>query len=216
MRSSVWVLAGLLLLTGRSSADGEADAVAVFRKLGGKVEADNSIINLSKTRTTNATLVHLKHLPNIQTLNLTGTEVTDEGLKELVPLQKLVAFYVSEKVTDAGLKELAALNGLSYVWLNDTQVTDAGLKELANIKKLNNVNLSGTRVTDAGLKELATLKPLQLLYLGRLTVTDAGVKELVTLEKLTLLDLRGTKVTDAGVAELQKALPKCKILKGRF
>jgi hypothetical protein len=44
-------------------------------------------------------------------------------------------------------------------------------------------------------------------------VTDAGLKELAQIQGLTILDIRHTKLTKAGVAELQKALPKCKILR---
>jgi len=40
---------------------------------------------------------------------------------------------------------------------------------------------------------------------GELTKAD--------LEKVTELNLRETQITDAGVAELQKALPKCEILR---
>ena len=39
------------------------------------------------------------------------------------------------------------------------------------------------------------------------------LKELAALKALTTVNLIGTKVTDAGVKELQKALPKCKIVK---
>ena len=75
------------------------------------------------------------------------------------------------------------------------------------------VELTGTEVTDAGVKELAALKNLTNLNLSFTKVTDAGVKELAALKNLTTLDLGETKVTDAGVKELQKALPKCKIVK---
>ena len=44
-------------------------------------------------------------------------------------------------------------------------------------------------------------------------VTDAGVKELGTIETSTVVLLADTKVTDAGVKELQKALPKCFIVR---
>ena len=68
-------------------------------------------------------------------------------------------------------------------------------------------------MTDAGLKELANLKHLTSLNLHRTKVTDEGLKELTSLKYLTSLDLRLTNVTDAGVKELQKALPKCKIVR---
>ncbi|MCI0462651.1 MAG: hypothetical protein L0Z62_37355, partial [Gemmataceae bacterium] len=55
------------------------------------------------------------------------------------------------KVTDAGLKELAALKHLQWLDLDQTKVTDAGLKELAALKQLQTLSLSRTKVTDAGL-----------------------------------------------------------------
>src|SRR5829696_8166995 len=45
------------------------------------------------------------------------------------------------KVTDAGLKELAPLKNLTVLYLDYTQVTDAGLKELAPLTKLTTLNL---------------------------------------------------------------------------
>jgi len=97
--------------------------------------------------------------------------------------------------------------------LAGTQVTDAGLQKLASLTNLGMPVLSSTQVTDAGLKELAPLTKLGRLDLTEVQVTDAGLKELASLTNLKLLDLRNTKVTDAGVEELQKALPKCQILK---
>ena len=99
------------------------------------------------------------------------------------------------------------------VRLSGTKVTDAGLKELAALTKLTRLFLFKTPVTDAGLKELAPLKALTKLDLDDTKVTDAGLKELATLTNLTNLFLTNTQVTDEGVKELQKALPKCKIVK---
>jgi hypothetical protein len=117
------------------------------------------------------------------------------------------------KVTDLGLKEVVALKNLHKLDLFGTDVTDAGLKELAHLKSLTTVTLTETKVTDAGLKELAPLKSLTTLDLGGTQVTDAGIKELASLKNLTTLFLFATRVTDAGQKDLQKALPKCKILK---
>ena len=60
----------------------------------------------------------------------------------------------------------------------------------------------------------ATGKPVIVVDLTNTKVTDAGLKELAGLKSLQTLRLSGTAgVTDAGVAELQKALPKCKVLR---
>lgn len=81
------------------------------------------------------------------------------------------------KVTDAGLKKLSGLTNLTILNLQGTEVTDAGLKSLAEHKNLSQLNLNATRVTDAGLKELAACMNLVVLELGS-KVTDAGVANL--------------------------------------
>jgi hypothetical protein len=63
------------------------------------------------------------------------------------------------------------------------------------------------------MKDLAGFKQLQKLYLGHTRITDTGLKELAGMKQLQDLYLLSTSVSDPGVAELQKALPKCKILR---
>jgi hypothetical protein len=93
-------------------------------------------------------------------LDLTLTQVTDVGLKELAGLTDLQTLNLDvNRITDAGLKELAALTSLQTLDLNTTQVTNQGLKELARLKNLKTLNLGFTKVTDAGLKELAAQGP---------------------------------------------------------
>jgi internalin A len=68
---------------------------------------------------------------DVTTLNLTGTEVTDAGLKELALLKNLTTLELGgPTVTDTGLKELAALKNLTTLKLVFTEVTDTGVKEL--------------------------------------------------------------------------------------
>ena len=65
-------------------------------------------------------------------MNLSGSDATDADLKKkLAGLKSLESLLLSgTQITDAGLKELAGLKSLSTLWLNSTQITDAGLKEL--------------------------------------------------------------------------------------
>ena len=61
--------------------------------------------------------------------------------------------------------------------------------------------------------EKAPGKPVIKVNLFGSEVTDAGLKELAPLKNLTVLILADTQVTKAGLKDLQKALPKCFILK---
>ena len=131
------------------------------------------------------------------------------------------------RADEAEDKALALVEKLGFAIRNDKlpsqpviglvligKVRDADLKDLAGFKSLTHIDLCDcAMVTDAGLKDLAPHKRLSYLSLRKTKVTDAGVKDLAALTTLTKLDLEGTEVTDAGVRELQKALPKCKIIK---
>ncbi len=147
-------------------------------------------------------------------VDLGGVEVTDEVVKELLPLRHLTtlslgyAFDTKNRMTDAGAKDVARLKCLTTLRLGNCRVSDAGMKELGGLTNLTALDLSGTDITDAGLSELSRLPNLTDLRLGGRMMTDAGLKHLAPLTKLTSLSLATgslatNKVTDAGLTELK-------------
>jgi internalin A len=127
----------------------------------------------------------LKSLGDLTDLDLSSTDVTDDGLANL-----------------AGLTNLVTLN------LEGTQITDAGLINLERLTKIETLYLPDNRITDAGLSHLTGLAKLSRLCLLRDTqVTDSGLRHIKRIPNLSSLDLRGTQATSAGVKELQEALP---------
>ena len=114
-------LLGLLLVLGMvgcGSQDSAVDAVqkstpavAALEKLGARIyryeQDDVCGVFLRDTQITDAGLVHLAGMTNLQDLYLTDTQVTD-----------------------AGLVHLAGMTNLGILFLDETQVTDAGVAEL--------------------------------------------------------------------------------------
>ena len=81
-------------------------------------------------------------LSKVTYLNLSFSEVTDEGLKEVAKLQKLEFLQILDtKITDEGLKELAKSQKLTRIFLARTKVTAAGVAELK--KALPNCEIYG-------------------------------------------------------------------------
>jgi len=145
-----------------------------------------------------------------KTLDLYGTPVTDEDLKDLAGLSELQTLDLARtRVTDAGLKGLVELKQLQTLDLSyNAGLTDAGLKELTGLPQLQTLDLSfNNKLTDAGLKELANLPQLQKLNLEGTALTDAGLMELASLKQLKVIQLRQTKITNQGVDDLRKARP---------
>ena len=130
-------LLGLLLVMGMVGCGG---AVAELEKLGAKITKDDQgqviRVNLYATRITDAGLVHLKGLTNLERLLIGGNEINDTGL--------------------AHLKQLANLERL---FLDKTQITDVGLGHLKSLANLKTLGLAGTKVTDAGIAELQKALP---------------------------------------------------------
>ena len=148
----------------------------------------------------------------VTNLNLSFTELSDAGLKELSKAQNLTGLSVPQtRITNAGIKELAAFKHLHTLNVFDTQISDAGLKELATLKQLKRLYLGNTKITDAGLRDLAALPQLNTITLDGAEITDAGLDELAKFEQLVMVGVMRTKVTKAAVEKFKKALPKCRI-----
>jgi hypothetical protein len=191
--------------------DEEQRAVEAIEKFdGGRVERStvdpgNPIIELHlRGRRADEGLRAASALKTITHVILTHSDVTDEGLKQLIAFKQLQVLELGgcAYITGAGFKELAVLDKLSHIELAQSGVTDEGLKGLAAIPNCTLLDVSDTALTDAGVKEIATLKSLTTLGLGAVKVTDAGVRELAALKKLSELTLTATEVTDTGLRSL--------------
>lgn len=88
-------------------------------------------LKLGDTPITNAALMQITQLANLQKLHLEHTRITDNGLKSLASLPQLeyLNLYATD-ITDAGLTTIAALPALKSVYLWQTRVTPAGIATL--------------------------------------------------------------------------------------
>lgn len=88
-------------------------------------------LHLGKTGITDAGMVHLKGLAELEQLHLEGTRIGDSGLANLKDLKKLTYLNLyNTGVSDAGLAHLAGLTALKNLYLWQTKVTGAGVAKL--------------------------------------------------------------------------------------
>ena len=125
-------LAGVLLV---GVINDNRDPIAVLEEWGGKIERNEQgevvEVELRFKDITDAGLLHLAGLTNLQTLTLHSTKITDAGLvhlKELTNLQTL--FLANTKITDTGLVHIKGLTQLQDLGLQQTKVTDTGVADL--------------------------------------------------------------------------------------
>jgi len=135
-----------------------ADIPLILPQIG--VFSELKTLGLRLTGIADADLAILESLPNLESLDLSGTYVTGEGLKYLacsLNLRKLML--TDTQIDDAGLAHLASLTELEALYLDRTRVSNAGLKHLARLPNLRELTVSNTAVTDAGLDELLKAHP---------------------------------------------------------
>jgi Leucine-rich repeat (LRR) protein len=106
-----------------------------------------------------------------------GIQMTDLGLAKLTKLKKLRRLDVSgAQLTPEGIKVLASLPQLERLSLwNCVKLDDSAAEALAAMPKLANLDLSNTLVGDKTLERLAALPNLKFLYLTDTKVTPEAV-----------------------------------------
>ena len=94
---------------------------------------------------TDAMLKCVSRLSQLQSLDLSGTQVTDAGLAQLGSLSKLRILNLSNtNVTDVGLTHLVGLSSLRVLDLRGTSVSPEGVRRLRSELKDCEVEVSGT------------------------------------------------------------------------
>jgi hypothetical protein len=178
------------------SSPNERPAIAAIEGRGGKVWTDPE----------------MQYHP-VRVVQLLGDDITDDDLRVLKDLPRLVRLSIGGRITDAGLAHLRGLEELKFLFLTGTAISDAGLKELKALPSLEALDLARTKIRGDGLGHLKEFPNLKTLDLMGTDVSDSCLAHIKGLTNLRSLNLERTKMTDSAVAELKQALPECKITK---
>ena len=95
-------------------------------------------------------------MTDMRWLFLDGTQVDDASLDHIARMKNLEGFKISgTRVTDAGLKKLVGFEHLRWLTLNDLPLSDSAIPLLTAMKGLKDVEMNGTKVTAAGFQQLS-------------------------------------------------------------
>jgi hypothetical protein len=180
-------------------------ATGWIESLGGSVTTDArgavTGVSLRGSWVTDTDLRRLTEFPELATLDLSLTHITDEGMAELKSLRNVtdLNLYYAEYVTDAGVAAIEGWKKLKHLNLRGTKSSDTALEHIAGITSLESLDVGSTLMTDVGLERLTTLTDLKELAMGGNELGDAGLQALRQLPTLTYLDLSGRQGTDKNV-----------------
>src|SRR5690242_12177857 len=132
----------------------ERDETGALRSLGARLTTDNTgqaiAIDLSNAWLTNADLKKLAALPRLESINLSYTKITDEGLEHLAPLKnvKVLDLYYAEAVTDLGIAHLKHWRNVEHLNVRGTKVTSSLFEHIAKMSRLKFLDVGCSRVND--------------------------------------------------------------------
>jgi uncharacterized protein YjbI with pentapeptide repeats len=167
----------------------------------------STVVQLSystvRARDLDAAVAWAQRFPNLESLSLSHSQITNAHLRKLGTLPQLRSLSLrNSEVSDEGLAHLAGFAALEKLELTDTNVSHVGLTHLAELQTLTHLQLTGCRISGPGIVELRKLPRLQSLVLSRSDVGDDDLERLQGIAQLTELSLEDTNVTDCGLVHL--------------
>jgi len=176
-----------------------ADSTNWIEGLGGQVTRtqDGKIVGvgLRGTWVNDADMLSLSAMPDLESLDLSHTRITDEGmlrLKDAPKIRDLNLFY-AEWITDQGMTAIRNWKHLKRLNVRGTRISDGTLEIVSGMTGLESLDVAHTSITDNGLDYLITLVNLKELSLGRGRLTNASLQVLKMLPTITYLDLSGAR-----------------------
>lgn len=179
-------------------------------------------------------------LPNLMSLNITNTEITEKTFLSLVPKLKDLIVIRAEgtSLTDASAKALAGspqlrvldLNsckisasafddvqsfppGLSIIGLSKTGANDHTVERISKLcPNITQLELKDTSITDASIPHIIKWKNMNTLYISNTKITDKGAKQLQVLTNLRALSLESPAVSKETLKFLEQRLTRCRML----
>ncbi|MCB1148966.1 MAG: hypothetical protein KDK48_02280 [Chlamydiia bacterium] len=136
-------------------------------------------------------LDNIAHLENLQHLDISHTNITDEVMEVIGRLKNLCDIN---------------LDGCTFI-------TDRGIEQLKNVPLLQSINLSSCKVSDALISRFHTLFPdLMSLTLRNNDLSDESIGMLSNLEELFYLDLSWSKRLEGTCLTSLAKLPQLHVL----
>lgn len=169
-------------------------------------------ISFLYTTLDDASLLPLRALHNLVTLDLRNSNVTGDGLRILTTFPSLASLnLIGCDISDRDLCNLKDFKNLRVLHLARTKVTDSGMPHIAQMDSLIVLNLSECQITEAALEELSALSNLEYLWLSKTAIGDKSVNWIARMSTLRDLAIVDCRFSESGLSSLREALPSTAI-----
>lgn len=162
-----------------------AAVIAMLNRTSAEQVADRDIVRATKIPSVVAEL---------KSLNVSGSAVTDEGVRLLGQFPALVQADLSSlQINGAGIEGLEPLSNLRELRLMSVKMgSSSGWEHLSRLSQVETLNLTSTNITDADVPVLISMTGLKDLNISNTVLTDAALAHLAKLENLEILRMENT------------------------
>lgn len=152
-------------------------------------------LNLTQSNITDADISTLVSMTGLKDLNISNTSLTDAALVQLAKLENLEILRMesTRQINGVGLKafiQKKPMAGLRCLYASSTPLSRDGLSNVKKIGSLEVFEFSSVQLSDQLLSELKGATNLKTLVLGNNHLTAASGLTIKTMRNLETLDLR--------------------------
>ncbi len=171
-------------------------------------DAASQITSLSlknNSRITPGAISHLAKLPNLQSLDMSGSGLKSgdyTGLQQVTGLKELKL--KNTQISDAGLTSVTQINSLQSLDISGTLVSYNSLQGLDNLPALEDVDVSMNRNVNDDVVAILVKKPLRSVSVAGTSITDASLEMLAGVSTLENLNVGLCNVTGRAFRHFNK------------
>jgi hypothetical protein len=141
-------------------------------------------LHLQFTRVDGSSFQQLRQFTKLQRVSAWWSKLRDSALGHLAAIEALAVLDVSRtNVSDDGLSRLVegGANGLRVLVVQNNAITDAGVERLSRLHALTELHIGGTKISDSSIPHLARLHSLNILNIGQTEISWEGCQKLRSL-----------------------------------
>lgn len=151
---------------------------------------------------------HLKRLPRLESLSLSGEDLESKDYHALGTLDQLEELGLGGRCSldDSDAAELARMASLRSLRIGKAIITPHGVAQLAKLPNLRRLSLgsrSEHKMTDEHARSVASSKSLRELYLHDTLISNEGMAALGRLENLESVTISSPRITGAVLKDLK-------------
>ena len=175
-------------------------------------EKESQRLDLSDHQVEIDALIYLQQFPQLKSLMLQETGLSDNKLVYLASLPTLQTLHLSgNPFNGSGLRHLKSLRVLKSLALGEVTLEPKAWSAIAALPALEWLSLWGSNVDDKALKEIAKHRNIRILQLSETQITGKSLSTLGQMTQLKELTVWQTALTAEEVRQLRTALPRCKV-----